>query len=54
VGRVCYGLEIDPHYVDVIVLRWQTLTGKTAVLEGDGRSFDEVRAERTAAVTEVQ
>jgi DNA modification methylase len=26
--RVCYGIELDPKYVDVIVQRWQTLSGK--------------------------
>jgi DNA modification methylase len=44
--RVCYGLEIDPCYVDVIVMRWQELTGKKAVLEGDGRTFEQVAQER--------
>lgn len=29
-GRVCYGLEIDPLYVDLIVRRWQAYTGETA------------------------
>ncbi len=33
-GRVCYGSELDPKYVDVIVRRWQGYTGKQAVLEG--------------------
>ena len=32
-GRVCYGMEIDPVYCDVIVQRWEKFTGKTAVLE---------------------
>jgi len=32
-GRICYGMEIDPVYVDVIVKRWETLTGQKAVLE---------------------
>lgn len=32
-GRVCYGVELDPGYCDVIVNRWQTLTGKTATRE---------------------
>ena len=44
--RICYGLEIDPAYMDVIVRRWRRLTGKTAVLDGDGRSFDEIATER--------
>jgi DNA modification methylase len=44
--RVCFGLELDPCYVDVIVTRWQELTGKQAVLEADGRTFEQVAAER--------
>ena len=32
-GRRCFGLEIDPKYVDVIVKRWEDYTGGTAVLE---------------------
>lgn len=44
--RVCYGVELDPKYVDVVVQRWQTLSGKQAVLDGDGRRFDEIRAQR--------
>ena len=39
--RVCCGLEIDDRYVDVIVCRWQQLTGRVATLDGDGRSFDD-------------
>ena len=48
-GRTCYGLEIDPAYADLIVGRWQKLTGEEAVLEGDGRSFAEVTVERQSA-----
>jgi DNA modification methylase len=44
--RVCYGIEIDPKYVDVSIKRWQKLTGKHAVLEDDGRSFEEVSRDR--------
>lgn len=32
--RRCYGLEIEPKYVDVIIARWEAFTGKTAVLDG--------------------
>ncbi|MEP7354322.1 MAG: DNA methyltransferase, partial [Acidobacteriota bacterium] len=38
--RVCYGIELDPKYMDVVVQRWHTLSGKQATLEGDGRTFD--------------
>src|SRR5260370_15385772 len=44
--RVCYGVELDPKYADVIVQRWQQLTGKKATLDATGRAFDEVAAER--------
>lgn len=37
-GRKCYGLEIEPKYVDVICKRWAKLTGKTPMLE-DGAPF---------------
>jgi len=37
-GRKCYGMEISPAYCDVIVNRWEALTGKKAVLG----SVDEV------------
>jgi DNA modification methylase len=53
-GRVCYGCDIDPRYVDVIVVRWQRLTGLKAVLDGDGRTFDEwIASERRPAGVEV-
>lgn len=31
-GRKCYMMELDPHYCDVIISRWETFTGKTAQL----------------------
>jgi DNA modification methylase len=40
-GRVCCGLEISPAYVDVILRRWQTFTGRTAIHQASGQSFDE-------------
>jgi DNA methylase/ParB-like nuclease family protein len=45
-GRICYGLDIEPKYVDCIVRRWQDLTGRPATLEGDGSSFDEIKTLR--------
>lgn len=30
VNRKCYGMELDPHYADVIITRWQEFTGKKA------------------------
>ena len=46
-GRACHAIELNPAYVDVAVLRWQEFAGKVATLEGDGRTFTEVLAERT-------
>jgi DNA modification methylase len=33
-GRVCYGMELEPRYVDVAVLRWEAFTGEKAVKVG--------------------
>lgn len=48
-GRRCLAMEIDPGYVDVGVIRWQSMSGQAATLEADGRSFVEVQAERISA-----
>jgi hypothetical protein len=45
-GRRARLMEIDPAYADVIVRRWQQFTGKKAVLEDDGRGFEEIADER--------
>jgi DNA modification methylase len=45
-GRVCYGMELSAGFVDVIVERWAKFTGRLAVLANDGRTFDELAAER--------
>ncbi len=39
-------MEIDPKYANCICRRYQEYTGKQSVLEGDGRTFDEVARER--------
>ena len=45
-NRVCCGMELDARYVDVVVRRWEALTGREAVLEGDGRSFRQMAEAR--------
>jgi DNA modification methylase len=45
-GRNGYGSEISPSYCDLVVLRWQKLSGGAARLAGDGRTFDEIAAEQ--------
>jgi DNA modification methylase len=52
-GRVCFGLEIEPRYVDICVKRWQTLTGRAAVLEGTGETFN-ARPNNGATGTETE
>jgi DNA modification methylase len=49
-GRVCYGLEIDPKYCDVIVQRWEALSGPHATLEGDGQTFEQIKTARLEIV----
>jgi DNA modification methylase len=44
--RTCLGIELDPKYVDVVVQRWQSLTSREATLDGDGRTFEQIKAER--------
>lgn len=47
-GRRSLTMEIDPRYCDVIVRRWQELTGEKARLESGGSSFEDLAVERTA------
>ena len=48
-GRRCYGLELDPAYVDTVIRRWQALTGGSARHAANGRSFDDLACEAEAA-----
>lgn len=44
--RVCYAIELNPIYCDVAIQRWQNFTGEKAMLETQGKSFEDVAAER--------
>jgi DNA modification methylase len=44
VGRLCYGIEIDPLYIDVAIRRWQKYTGDHGIHAPTGKSFDEIAA----------
>jgi DNA modification methylase len=44
-GRICYGMEIEPKYVDTTVRRWEQFTGLKAVHATSGRTFAEVEQE---------
>jgi DNA modification methylase len=54
VGRVCLGVELDAHYVDVAIRRYEAETGKSAVLIETGESFADVAARRSLEATQAQ
>jgi DNA modification methylase len=39
-GRICYGMELDPRYISVILDRWQQYTGKDPILKETADSND--------------
>ena len=45
-GRRARLIELDPKYVDVIVTRWQKLSGGSATLSGSGQAFFDLENER--------
>ena len=49
VGRICYGLELDPLYVDLIIRRFQAWSGVNAVHAITGELFDD----RAAAMASI-
>ncbi len=46
VRRCCYGLELDPLYVDTTVRRWQTYTGEAARHASSGKPFNQLEVEQ--------
>jgi DNA modification methylase len=48
-GRLCYGVELNPTYVDVSIERWQAFTGEEAVLQESGETFAALKSQRLAA-----
>jgi len=48
-GRRARALEIDPHYADVAVRRWETYTGKAATLAATGSTFEDISEQRNSA-----
>ena len=45
-GRICYGVELDCAYVDVIIRRWQAISGERATLAGTNMNIDQLAFER--------
>ena len=50
VARVAVGIEFEPRYIDVAILRWQRMTKLEAILAGDGRSFEDIAFARATEI----
>jgi DNA modification methylase len=46
VGRICFGIDLDPGFVDVSIRRWQRATGETAVDANSNRAFTDLEEVR--------
>jgi DNA modification methylase len=53
-GRRCLGVEIEPHYVDLGVRRWQEVTGGMAIHSVTGQTFDQTAESAAACTKELQ
>lgn len=51
-GRIAYGVEIAPGYVDVALRRWEAMTGRKALLAATGQSLSDVAAVRLSETSE--
>lgn len=48
-GRICYGVELEPKYVDTAIRRYESLGGKrSAVYMGSGKTYQELLAAKRA------
>jgi DNA modification methylase len=45
-GRRCYGIDLDPGYIDTVIRRWQSYTGEAARHDESGKTFQEIAADR--------
>ena len=45
-NRKCFMMELDPHYVDVIIKRWQDFTGRDAVNLNNLKTYGKLKAEK--------
>jgi DNA modification methylase len=48
-GRICYGMELDPLYVDTAIKRWQRQTGDHAIHTVSRKRFDDIANELSEA-----
>ena len=50
IGRRARCIELEPAYVDMSVARWQNFTGRQALLDSTGETFDDLSTERQQQV----
>ena len=48
VGRICYGIEIEPRYMDLAIRRWQRSTGGQAIHGDTGQPFEDMNAKEAS------
>ena len=48
-GRACFSMELDPHYADVAIRRWQKWTGGQAIDAETGKTFDQTAVDAVEA-----
>ena len=48
-NRICYGCEIDPHYIDVILDRWAKLTKQDPIRESDNVKWSELKSSKVVS-----
>lgn len=53
-GRICYGIELEPIYIDTTIRRWQELTGNIAININTGKTYNELLEELKHKETEVK
>lgn len=48
-GRICYGIELEPLYIDTTIRRWECLTGESAINLSSGKTYTELLEEKKNA-----
>lgn len=49
-GRICYGIELEPKYVDTAIRRWEEITGEDAIHVESGKSYKELLSAKKGEV----